>query len=276
MAWAKVVVKVPDVDQTFKSGNYNYGSPAVKNANVNMMKKISKDFSSSMTLYGSLLAIPNGVINAFMCSESGGTPVQKTNPSGAQKYDVWGLMAISPAAFFDAFVKWKNHVKTEPIPEGIKSVVRNKVPGLLMSNPGTSNFSAIRTALQTDNDFNIMAGCMVLRWLFERFSVMGVTLFNKALVSYNAGLYQKFLTEGGSTRPNLEVTDTATLVANKSVPQESKSYLLKVLGNDGFMDLYYGQKLIEPISSIISEVNASAVISGGLNSFGSGLANYFN
>jgi len=245
MAWTKVTVTVPDINKAFKSGSYDFSNAAVKNGNVAMMKRILTTHGAAISKYGKALAIPDGVIISFIASESGGTPVQTTNPSGAQKYDVWGVMAISPAAFYDAVNKWANHVKTESIPEIIKKKINEKVPTLLKG--GAYPAETIRQALKNDQDFNIMAGCMVLRWLFERFSVLGVTLFNKAIVSYNAGLYKSFLVaKEGSTIPNLNPVDTATLVADAKVPLESRSYLLKVLGSDGFMDLYYAQNLINP------------------------------
>lgn len=244
MSFSKVTVKVPDVNQQFKQGNYDYSSSAVKTANVNMLKSIRSKYLTSINAYGSDLSIPNGVIVSFIASESGGTPVQQSNPSGAKQYDVWGVMALSPTAFYDAVSKWKNHSKTQDIPESIKAKINQKIPSLLKGASYDKVSSQIRTAISNDMDFNILGGCLVLRWLFERFSVTGTTLFNKALVSYNAGLYQPFLRSGKSTSPDLTPKDTSTLVADKTIPIESRSYLLKVLGKDGFMDLIYGQKLV--------------------------------
>jgi len=263
MSWTKVTVTVPDVNQAYKSGNYDFSAPAVKNANVNMMKKILSSYSGSITKYGQALDIPDGVIISFIASESGGTPVQITNPSGAAKYDVWGIMAISPAAFYDAVTKWGNHVKTEPIPDVIKQKINEKIPGLLKT-PSSFPKDQIRNILKSDQDFNTMAGCMVLRWLFERFSVLGVTLFNKAIVSYNAGLYQSFLVQNKTT-PNLTPVDTAVLIKDTKVPLESRSYLLKVLGKDGFMDLYYGQNLVNPSkdNALVPATNPAAGTAAG-------------
>lgn len=244
MAFSKVTVKVPDVAESYGK----YSTPAEKSANVAMLKKIKNQYASSISTYGKALGIPDGVLVAFIASESGGTPVQVTNPSGAARFDVWGVMAISPAGTYDSIVNWKNHVKNDSIPADILAKINKKLPGLVATKQGTvmsdSVKLSIRNALKSDMDFNILSGSMMLRWLFERFSVAGISLFNKALVSYNAGLYQPFLRSGKSTSPDLTPKDTATLVADKKVPLESRSYLLKVLGKDGFMDLYYGQKLV--------------------------------
>lgn len=246
MSFSKVKVTVPDVDRPFISGTYDYSNKSVKDANIKMMKSIKDKYFSSIQKYGKALDIPDGVIISFIASESGGIPVQVSNPSGAAKYDVWGIMAISPSAFYDAIAKWSSHVKTEEIPEVVKTKIQEKVPGLL-KNLSVYPAEVIRNAFKNDQDFNIMAGCVVLRWLFERFNVLGVTLFNKAIVSYNAGLYQSFLvSEGSKTKPNLTPVDTVAMVSDKKVPLESRSYLLKVLGKDGFMDLYYKQNLVSP------------------------------
>jgi hypothetical protein len=155
-------------------------------------------------------------------------------------------MALSPAAFYDAVIKWKNHVKGAEIPEVVKGKINQKIPTLLKGASYQSVGGQIRQAIQSDSDFNILGGTLLLRWLFERFSVGGETLFNKGIVAYNAGLYQSFLISDKKLKtPDLTIKDTTTLVNNKKIPLESRNYLLKVLGKDGFMDLIYWQKLVQ-------------------------------
>ena len=90
---------------------------------------------------------------------------------------------------------------------------------------------------------------MVLRWMCERFSSGGVALFNRAMVAYNAGAYTSsqlstIPAERKKFFPNTSSSDTLALVQSASVPRESKYYLVKMLGVDGFLDLIYGQKLV--------------------------------
>jgi hypothetical protein len=85
-----------------------------------------------------------------------------------------------------------------------------------------------------------MAGTLVLRWLIERFSVAGGSgQLNKAMVGYNAGPYRTVLSSGGTKTP----VDSTSLASNRSVPAESRAYLYKMLGKDGFLELIYLQKL---------------------------------
>lgn len=91
-----------------------------------------------------------------------------------------------------------------------------------------------------------MAGTLMLRWLIERFSnvVTGGQL-NKAIVAFNAGPYVKVLqVPGTSTTPNEIPIDSTSLVNNRRVPAESRGYLLKMLGIDGFMSLVYKDKVV--------------------------------
>ena len=61
--------------------------------------------------------------------------------------------------------------------------------------------------MQTDASFNIMAGCTtILRWNLERFAGN----LNKAIIAYNAGPYNKAISQG--TRAITAPADTASLV----------------------------------------------------------------
>ena len=88
-----------------------------------------------------------------------------------------------------------------------------------------------------------MAGTSVLRWLLERFSspLTGGQL-NKAMVAYNAGAYTRAISTG--TKANKTPIDSTTLSRNPQVPAESRAYLLKMLGRDGFLSLIYKDKAI--------------------------------
>jgi len=99
------------------------------------------------------------------------------------------------------------------------------------------------TLLEKDASFNIMAGIIIIRWLLERFgnSIYGGQL-NKAMVAYNAGAYTKALVSGG--KAIITPIDSLSLATNIRVPKESRGYLYKMLGKDGFLSLIYQQKAI--------------------------------
>jgi hypothetical protein len=82
-----------------------------------------------------------------------------------------------------------------------------------------------------------------LRWLIERFSTFltGGQL-NKAMVAYNAGAYTKSISSG--TKANKIPIDSTSLSQNKLVPNQSKGFLLKMLGIDGFLAIIFKDKVI--------------------------------
>jgi hypothetical protein len=88
-----------------------------------------------------------------------------------------------------------------------------------------------------------MAGTMILRWLLERFTtILSGGQLNKAMVAYNAGAYNRAISKG--TKAILEPIDSTTLSLNPQVPAESRGYLLKMLGIDGFLALIYKDKAL--------------------------------
>lgn len=248
MAFSTVKVTIPDSSKWYINKPYNmdFGRTADQNGNIAKLKKIWNANSTSINKYGSMFGIPNQVIIGFIMSEGGGDKVQVLNPKGASTYDVWGLMAISPSAVYDSVVKWKVSSPSTPIPaDGVK-ILNNKLPNLIGTSPtkaaSPDMLSKIRNLLKTDDDFNIFAGCLVLRWLFERFTADGKAQLQKSLVAYNAGLYKSFLVDkasGVARKPDLTPKDTTALLADTRVPEESKSYLLKVFGKYGFMELTF-------------------------------------
>lgn len=244
MGFSTVKVNVPDVQMVFKSGNTNYGDPVNKKNNVATLKRISNQYGTSINQWGELLSIPNGVIMGFIATESSGVMV------GPNKFEATGLMQATPGSFYDAVVSWSKEVDTA-MPAAVAQELRSKAP-YLMQRPAQSLSSCkanILNILKTDASFNILAGCMVLRWMFERFSNNGTALFNRALIAYNAGAYTSSQlsenpAESKKLVPNTSMADTLSLVTNSRVPQESKYYLVKMLGVDGFLDLIYNQKLL--------------------------------
>jgi soluble lytic murein transglycosylase-like protein len=88
-----------------------------------------------------------------------------------------------------------------------------------------------------------MAGTTILRWLLERFTtLLSGGQLNKAMVAYNAGAYTKSISKG--TKAILDPIDSTTLSQMASVPAESRAYLVKMLGKDGFLSLIYKDKAI--------------------------------
>lgn len=237
MAYSKIFVKVPDIKTSFKSGTYNYSTPSVKAANMKVIQQINSNYGQIIEKWANLYEIPVGVIISFIATESGGTM------AAPNKYQATGLMQVTPTAIYEVARKWTSEVDS-PLPQESVNVLNQRVPELLKAKTLTASLrSSILSNLQRDANFNVMAGTMILRWLLERFSTfLSGGQLNKAMVAYNAGAYNKAISSG--TKAILEPIDSTTLSRNPLVPAESRGYLLKMLGIDGFLSLIYKDKAL--------------------------------
>ena len=237
MIYSAILVKVPDILTSFKAGNYDYSNPSVKKANIGVAQQIYKNYGPLLEKWAKVYEIPVGVIVGFIATESGGT-MAKPN-----QYQATGLMQVTPTSIFEVATKWGAEVKT-PLPKDTIDLLNQKVPELLKSKTISASLrSKLLTLLQNDANFNIMAGTSVLRWLLERFSsVQTGGQLNKAMIGYNAGAYTRSISNG--TKANKTPIDSTTLSKNPQVPAESRAYLLKMLGKDGFLSLIYKDKAI--------------------------------
>jgi soluble lytic murein transglycosylase-like protein len=237
MAYSKIFVKVPDIKTSFKAGTYNYSTPSVKAANIKVIQQINSNYGQIIEKWANLYEIPVGVIISFIATESGGTM------AAPNKYQATGLMQVTPTAIYEVAKKWTSEVDS-PLPQESISLLNQRVPELLKAKTLTAGLrSSILTNLQKDANFNVMAGTMILRWLLERFSTfLSGGQLNKAMVAYNAGAYNKAISSG--TKAITAPVDSTTLSRNPLVPAESRGYLLKMLGLDGFLSLIYKDKAI--------------------------------
>jgi soluble lytic murein transglycosylase-like protein len=213
MGYTSIKVKTPDLITSFG----NYSQPSVKQANINMIKTILANYGSIISKYEQPLAIAKPIVVSVIGTESGGRMV------GKNAFGAIGLMQVTYPAFVEVSANWKKHVK-ENMPAFIKENLDKLAPN--------KSKAAIESKLASSPEFNILVGMMLLRVLAERFAGN----FNRVLVSYNAGAYTKSQNVG--TKPIQTPIDTALLVADKRVPLESRNYLQKVLGKNGFLELY--------------------------------------
>jgi hypothetical protein len=232
-----IKITLPDIKKQFVSGSIDYSKASVKQSNINTIKSINANYGSLIKKWADVFEIPYGIIIGFIATESGG---KMTKPN---KYLATGLMQVTPSAVYECVTKWNNEVDSQLPIEAINEI-NKKVPELLRKAPFTSTLkNKILSLLEKDVSFNILTGVIVIRWLLERFAspIYGGQI-NKAMVSYNAGAYTKSLVSGGKaiTTP----IDSTSLATNLRVPSESRSYLYKMLGKDGFLSLIYQQKAI--------------------------------
>jgi soluble lytic murein transglycosylase-like protein len=234
--YTSVRVIVPDIKKSFVSGSFNYSTPSVKKANIEMIARISRNYGTLINKWGGIFEIPRGVVISFIATESGGT---NASPN---RFKATGLMQTTPNAVWDCARKWNNEVSSD-LPIEMRNLLISRIPDFFTSKsvvPTAAQESRILSLLM-DANFNIACGCMVLRWMLERFStfITGGQL-NKAMVAYNAGAYTRALSVG--TVANKVPIDSTSLSQNPRVPSESRAYLLKMLGINGFMQLFYVDK----------------------------------
>lgn len=233
-------IKVPDIKTPFKSGTIDYSKPATKSANAKLIRDIKATYGASIDRWGTVFEIPDGVIVGFIATESGGRML------GANVYKATGLMQVTPNALWESVKKWDSTVKTA-LPAQAVAELKRSVPEIFTSSapaPSATVSNKIIKLLQSNANFNIMSGTLILRWLIERFSTVQTGgQLNKAMVAYNAGAYIRALNVS-STQPITNPIDSTSLATNRQVPAESRGYLYKMLGKDGFLSLIYIDKVI--------------------------------
>jgi soluble lytic murein transglycosylase-like protein len=235
MAYSKITLELPDIKKSFGIGNNSYSNSSVKFQNVKMIQQIDKNYGKLFSYWGGIFDIPKGILIGFCATESGGTMVKPN------RYKATGLMQVTPSAIFECATKWRNEVST-PLPIEATNILNAKVPTLLNGGTLSSLEGTLLNLLTNDANFNIMSGSLVLRWLLERFSTfLSGGQLNKVMVAYNAGAYTRAL---GGAKANKMPIDSTTLSQNSLVPKESKGYLIKMLGIDGFLALIYKDKVI--------------------------------
>ena len=213
MAYTSVRVKVPDLKTSFG----NYSKPEVKKANLDMIKSINSNYGSIISKYEQPLSMPKAIVVSVIGTESGGKMV------GKNAYGAIGLMQVTYPTFVETTTQWKKYTNQD-LPSFLKQNIDILAPN--------KSQSAIESKLSSSPELNILVGMMLLRLLSERFGGN----FNRVLVAYNAGAYTKSQNVG--TTPIKTPIDTALLVSDKRVPTQSRNYLEKVLGKDGFLELY--------------------------------------
>jgi soluble lytic murein transglycosylase-like protein len=231
--YAKVDIKLPDIKRPYS----NYSNPATKRQNIAMVREINKKYSTQINNWGKIFDIPAGVLIAFIATESGGKMV------GPNRYKATGLMQVTPDAIAECARKWQVEVPT-PLPNEARNLLIQKVPTFFTFKYSNGQMPSsverpILSNLQFDANYNIMCGTLILRWLIERFTdASGVSKsLNKAMVGYNAGAYRVVL--GGTKLTRETPVDSTALASNRAVPFESRAYLEKMLGQDGFLELIY-------------------------------------
>ena len=221
---------LPDLPYRFVGGGEDYSKNNNRLANLEKLKNIKKNYGTFVKEWADVFEIGEPVLTSFIAVESSGKMVGK-NRAGAI-----GLTQVTVTAIIEAVTKFKT-ITRESLPVEAVSLIKAKAPYLLNltannQDLSSSNTSKLETLLGKDANFNIMAGAMVLRWNLEITRANELAYVQKGIIAYNQSAYGRISNYKG------KFVSTTTLFQDKVIPKETRNYLVKVLGKDGYLQLY--------------------------------------
>jgi len=226
------VVNYPDLNVVYT----NYSTASTKAANIKVLQNIKTKFLPFIERWGKLLEIDNSVIIGFIAVESMGK--ENLGPNNAL---ATGLCQVTPVAVIETVSKFKIITK-QSLPVDIVNYINSKAPYLTKLTPNNqtlsaSNKTALLKLLKENNEFNILMGAISLRWLFDFLKFDGKAHLNRAIIGYNQSAYGRISKYKG------KAVTTKELYSDKIIPAETRQYLAKLLGVDGFTQLILENKI---------------------------------
>lgn len=233
--FSKIIIKYPDLNKSYaESKSVNYSQSNIIRGNTALLKSIFLTNKSAIQKWGIIFEVDDSIIANFITAESGGKDLA---PRGSAQ--ITGLMQVSTDTVWEVLAKWKS-MTGSVLPAEAKAYFEKVLPESKSFNPNVLPNSTLKSKianlLYKNREFSIAIGTANIRWLLEAYSNGVTSPINKVMVGYNAGYYgTKAKMQGSPT--------TLTLVNNKSLPLESRNYLLKMLGKDGFIQLFFDNKM---------------------------------
>jgi hypothetical protein len=221
---------ISDLPYRFVFGKEDYSLPNVKQANVNTLINIKANYGKSIAKWSNVFELGEPMLSSFIAVESSGKMVGK-NGAGAI-----GLTQVTAVLIRESISKFKTITKADLPKEAVTSI-KSKASFLLSLTPNNQSLSASETSkleslLKSDSDFNILMGALGLRWGLEITKALDKTYLQKGIIAYNQSAY------GDISRYKNKAVKTITLFKDKGIPKETRNYLVKILGIDGFLELY--------------------------------------
>jgi hypothetical protein len=233
---------LPELPYRYVGGGQDYSLKNIKDGNVKMLKSIKQNYGGFIKKWADIFELGEPVLTSFIAVESGGKLVGK-NGAGAI-----GLTQVTIIAIIECVSKFKI-ITRQNLPEEAVSLLKAKAPYLLTLTPNNQSVSPqdkikLETLLSVQRDakgkaikyndanFNIAMGAICLRWMLEFTKAQELTYLQKSIIAYNQSAY------GDISRYKGKFVSTNTLFKDKGIPKETRDYLVKVLGKDGFLELY--------------------------------------
>lgn len=222
--------KLPELPYRFVGGGEDYSNKQDKIENVQKLKNIKAKYGIFIKKWATVFELGEPVLTAFVAIESSGKMVGK-NQAGAI-----GLTQVTLVAIIESISKFKT-VTGESLPAEAVDLINKKAPYLLDLTPNKqdvskSNSSKLEALLEADANFNIMMGAICLRWALDFTGAGNLVYLQKAIIAYNQSPYGRIRAYRGN------FVSTSTLFRDKIIPKETRNYLVKALGKDGFLELF--------------------------------------
>ena len=221
---------ISDLPYRFVFGKEDYSSPSVKQGNITTLQGIKNNYGKSIEKWSNSFELGVPMLSSFIAVESSGKMVGKNNAGAI------GLTQVTAVLVRESISKFKIITKVDLPTEAVKSI-KSKASFLLSLTPNnqdlsSENTSKLESLLKSDSDFNILMGALGLRWGLEITKALGKTYLQKGIIAYNQSAY------GDISRYKNKEVKTITLFKDKGIPKETRNYLVKILGIDGFLELY--------------------------------------
>ena len=222
--------KLPELPYRFVGGGEDYSEQQNKTDNITKLKNIKANYGGYIKKWATVFELGEPVLTSFIAVESSGKMVGK-NSAGAI-----GLTQVTLVALVEAISKFKT-VTGQSLPAEAVALINQKAPFLLSLTPNqqdisSANSSKLESLLIKDANFNIMMGAISLRWALDFTSAGNLSYLQKAIIAYNQSAY------GRIRNYKDQYVSTITLFKDKVIPKETRNYLVKVLGKNGYLELY--------------------------------------
>lgn len=216
---------IPFTRQSFADWSLSHKSDANKAA----LDAIYARYKMEINQASKLTNVPTQIITSIIFIESGGD-------ANASNGGTFGLMQILPDAMVDVLVMVnKKGNLTQVEKDALRNTLGNRLDAVLkMKYPGDAPMSKGKYSppLITKDDlmkspFNILCGSIYLGLLIGEETTNGTTRLDRVVARYNLGYYSKL--------PKLS---TEALLADKTIRDTTKNYILKFVGKNGTLDQF--------------------------------------